>query len=232
MSRVEKAIWTAMMLVLVLLEITSIYKEQREHDAEQAEARALQLQGFQNIANGVNTTINESQQQFAATMSNIQKAMNIETGGNSYCYIDLGNVGDAGGIITAVQQGEFPLHDTDVRIVDVDKWNKLPQPLNMEEIGSAETDLKIGELSPTSAKMLGNYRFTSGESHSFNIFFSATNGFWTEFLRVRRVDGKWLQAIKVFRPENLGNGRTKNIQLLVKVDPKFPRTKGKVDWGQ
>jgi hypothetical protein len=37
----------------------------------------------------------------------------------------------------------------------------------------------------------------SGNARDFNVFFSARNGFYTQLLRFRRVNGKWLSATSV-----------------------------------
>jgi uncharacterized membrane protein len=52
-STEERALWTGLMLILMVLEITSIYKEQHKHDQEEAAARALELNGFRSIAEGI-----------------------------------------------------------------------------------------------------------------------------------------------------------------------------------
>jgi protein-S-isoprenylcysteine O-methyltransferase Ste14 len=57
----ERAFWTILMFVLVGLEIRSIYSDQTEHDKQQAEARARELERFSQIAGGIKTAINNSQ---------------------------------------------------------------------------------------------------------------------------------------------------------------------------
>jgi hypothetical protein len=71
----EKAVWTAVMFLLVILEIKSIYQDRNEHDREQADARKEQLANFGTIANGINNSITASQTQFQATMDRLQTAV-------------------------------------------------------------------------------------------------------------------------------------------------------------
>ncbi len=71
----EKALWTAVMFLLVILEIKSIYQDRNEHDREQAEAQKEQLANFHTIANGINSSITASQSQFQVTMDRLQTAV-------------------------------------------------------------------------------------------------------------------------------------------------------------
>jgi hypothetical protein len=73
----ERAIWTIVMFTLVALEIRSIYLDQAEHDKQQADARAAQLEQFQKIAAGLNSSITESQRQFGITVAGLSSALQI-----------------------------------------------------------------------------------------------------------------------------------------------------------
>jgi hypothetical protein len=73
MGKGEKAIWTLLMVVLVLLELRTLYLDRDEHDQEQALARCEQLQSFQQIATTLGTAISTSQTQFAETMRGVGK---------------------------------------------------------------------------------------------------------------------------------------------------------------
>jgi len=89
-SKREKALWTAVMFALVLLEIRSIYQDQAEHDRQQADARAEQLKSFKEIAGGVDTAIANSQREFDATMRRTNQVLNSTTGGSGFCYAMVG----------------------------------------------------------------------------------------------------------------------------------------------
>ena len=71
----EKAVWTSVMFALVGLEIRSIYLDREVHDKEQAVARAEQLKQFSEIAKGIDTTIDNSQKQFDATIGRINTTL-------------------------------------------------------------------------------------------------------------------------------------------------------------
>jgi hypothetical protein len=71
MGRREKAIWTAVMAVLLYGELRSIRLDQIQHDREQAFADCQQLRSFKQIENGIEASIKNSQQQFQETISGL-----------------------------------------------------------------------------------------------------------------------------------------------------------------
>jgi hypothetical protein len=71
----EKAVWTAIMFLLVFLEIKSIYQDRNTHENEQSNAREEQLKEFQTIADGIDRSLINSQQQFNATMGRINTTL-------------------------------------------------------------------------------------------------------------------------------------------------------------
>jgi hypothetical protein len=64
----EKAIWTAIVFALVLLEIRSIYLDRADHDQKESDARKVQLEGFETIGNGIKEAIDKSDRNFSTTM--------------------------------------------------------------------------------------------------------------------------------------------------------------------
>ena len=56
-SRGEKAAWIFVMVVLLGLEMKSVYQDRNEHDLQQSEAREREEHSFQTIANGISETI-------------------------------------------------------------------------------------------------------------------------------------------------------------------------------
>src|SRR5579863_9917247 len=100
MGRGEKAIWTAIMLALVMLEINTLYQDRNEHDAEQNQARCEQIERFGQIADGIKEAVKQSQQEYIDTIEHVdgvlettqqvsrlaQKNLENVTGGNSFAY--------------------------------------------------------------------------------------------------------------------------------------------------
>ena len=87
MGRKEKAMWTAMLAVLLYFELRSIHLDQVQHDREQAFAHCEQLQSFNQIATALSTSIKDSQQQFDATMGKINGVADNLSGGRSFAYM-------------------------------------------------------------------------------------------------------------------------------------------------
>jgi hypothetical protein len=76
MERVEKGIWTAVMILLVLLEIRTLYIDRNEHDAEESHARCEQIERFGQIATDIERSNQESERQFSATIEGIRDTLN------------------------------------------------------------------------------------------------------------------------------------------------------------
>jgi len=79
MVKSERALWTAIMFALVLLEIDSLYQDRNEHENEQAQARCEQTEKFGAIAQGIKNAITESDTQFGKTTVELNK--NLEAVG-------------------------------------------------------------------------------------------------------------------------------------------------------
>jgi hypothetical protein len=70
----------------------------------------------------------------------------------------------------------------------------------------------------------------SGDKQDFNVSFSALNGFWSEAIRLKKVNGEWVQALKVTRIV-INNGKVSSKVVLQQVDKTFPKSShGIVDW--
>ncbi|HVB87814.1 MAG TPA: hypothetical protein VNK23_14235 [Candidatus Dormibacteraeota bacterium] len=231
MGQREKALWTVIFFALVLLEIRSIYLDRSEHDREEASARLTQLEGFKSIADGINTTSIQNQQQFAATMKRsdeimegVQDSINSITGGDSYAYVVFGDLKRAGAFISVVHGGKYPLHGVTARMTDVNKFkemveNEVPLTLN----NPSDINLTVGDISANAARPMQTIKFSGTERQDYNIFFNGRNGFWSELVRMRWIDNKWVSAVKVLGADG------RNV-LFERVDPAFPRTNEKVDW--
>jgi len=149
------------------------------------------------------------------------------TGGNSFAYIALTPVALSAYGLTVIHQGEYPLYDLNVRIVDLAKWGKK-QTRSLFELQKDEQHMRVGNLAAGQASLLGSVQIDS-DSTNWNLFFDARNGFWTELLRIRRVGAELKYAIKVKRNSKTGEAET----VFEKVDPGYPQTEaGQVDWGE
>lgn len=151
------------------------------------------------------------------------------TGGDSFAYIVptfFKNPEDLPAL-TIIHQGKYPLYDLTVRIVDLAKFEDMvTRDHSVNEMLENEIRFSVGNLAPNQASMLRRFPIT-GDSLRWNVFFTARNGFFTELLRVRRVDGEWKVALKV---ENTPTSEPVQT-FLEKVDDGYPLDEsGNVAW--
>jgi hypothetical protein len=168
----EKALWTAVFCLLLLLEFRSMYLYNQDETA----VRDAQFKAF-------------------------KETIDTITGGDSFAYLEISNPNDAGGTLVAVHKRLYPLYGVGARFVDLKKYVAMntgvpPTRLNIE---AGVTNINIGDLIHDTARAVGNVPFDGTDNQQFNIFFSARNGLWTESLRVQRKNSNWYQAIRVLR---------------------------------
>ena len=124
------------------------------------------------------------------------------TGGDSFCYFEVSNLRQAQDVEMSVviHVGEAPLYGVEARIVDLQQFDALPRPLTLDAF-EGEVRLSIAEMAPGSAITLRGQPFVLGDAdeRDFNIFFAARNGFFTQSLRFRRVNGRWTRTTEVVR---------------------------------
>ena len=147
------------------------------------------------------------------------------TGGESVCYVVGHPLEDSNhvGYLMVIHVGKHPLYGVSVRIVDVDAFQALKGNLTPENLQQVEVSLLVGDVIPGHASMLRQgLPLGSGERRSFNVFFSARNGSFSQLLRYRKVNGKWLSAVKI----------NSKATLFEDVQKGFPRNAaGDVEWG-
>ncbi|MGD0627079.1 MAG: hypothetical protein ABSB32_20525 [Thermodesulfobacteriota bacterium] len=163
-----------------------------------------------------------------------QQIASSVTGGESFCYITFplsDERNNYSSLIFVTNEGQFPVYDVSLRIVDLDRIDlidqKRPGTITFEDVWSTNVFTKtVGNLGPSQSQMLGNWTLPKVDKARYNIFIAARNGFVTEFVRLARVEGKWKAAYKV----EASHGRKPGI-LLEKIDPIYPRNKqGNIDW--
>jgi len=142
------------------------------------------------------------------------------TGGDSYCYVCFTQNYLGENNLTILHQGQYPLYDLTVRIVDLDKFDESTDSL--ERAHEYQKIFSIGTMLPNQSNNLCTITLSNQEiSKRFNIFFSARNGMFQELLRLKNVNNEWVSAIKVDR------GKT----LLESVSENFPKNGNEeVEW--
>lgn len=122
-SKRKKAVWTAVMFVLLGLELKSIFQDRNEHDREQGAARAEELDHFERIAKGIGTSIDQI------------------TGGDQYCWLSPERLPNGSNTFWLRNSGDLPLERCYVAIHDASPVksaadaNKRFVPLFAKELG-------------------------------------------------------------------------------------------------
>jgi hypothetical protein len=81
-------------------------------------------------------------------------------------------------------------------------------------------------MSPNSARPLFDWQLPDTDEQDYNVFLNSRNGFFTQLVRLRRVDGSWRVATRVRK--QLANGDESPTLYL---DAAFPlNERGEVDW--
>jgi hypothetical protein len=142
------------------------------------------------------------------------------TGGDSFCYLMIG-AGQSPVLATIVHKGDHPLYDVVARIVDLEAYHKIDANLTFQIIQKTDIYRTYGTLIPGYCKVEGEWNLGDGDCRSFNIFWTARNGGFTQRLRLRRVENKWYHATVVHR------GKV----IFEQIQEGFPRNeKGEVEW--
>jgi hypothetical protein len=124
----------------------------------------------------------------------------LADGGDSFAYVSFarGQANDAQRYLVVVQQGEFPLYDLNVRIVDLIEFRKT-QIHSLETL--AKNVINVGNLPVGGTAPFPNVRFdVASEGQAYNIFFQARNGYWIQNVTFSKAeDGKYEYKNKVTR---------------------------------
>jgi hypothetical protein len=140
------------------------------------------------------------------------------TGGDSFPCLSLGMFNSAVDqcVVTLISNGAYPLYDLNVRIVDIQKFNAIAPNITFQSISSTTSTFQVGNLNQNSAIILQQaWQLNHTPVQSYNAFFIARNGNFTQIIRLVKQNGTWIVATKV-EDQN-------NKILFEQVDPNFPR---------
>jgi len=226
-----KAAYVILIIGLIFIENRALDKERADSAKEQKIQRDEQNEKFKAIADGLSASIEQSQQQFSATMSGIKKSIDSTVGGNSFCYV-ISNAVGAEFVLTVTTRGENPLHAVDVEYIDADLMRKVIAGKSTISYAEIETYSHpfptIPFLSSSSGHTLARIPIGANEKRDLQFHFFSMNGVWSEALKLRQVNGQWEQAIKVIK---INSGRNVIGPVLYEyTTPNYPKTNGRVDW--
>ncbi len=224
LKQIRKLLLTNFALVLIggAVIFLGVHRENlhREKD-EQQQSEIVRLQ--KNIINSQEKLIAKSEEITELNKTNA----NLITGGDSYCFLGFANLemGDRP-LRLVVHKGKYPLYDVQVRIADFDKFDELEKSgsTSYDDFMKASEVLKIGNLSPGQALTLGRWNLKdAGSIKKYNVFINAKNGSIDQNIVLKKINGYWKLAIRVFTEAN-----HKRKILYEKIDPAL--SKDDIGW--
>src|ERR1035437_2668023 len=219
LSGLEKTSLTLLLFVLVFIEIKAIDKDRAENQAQQKAFFQAQQKSFndittqagQNFASttqGLTTSINGMNTVLGTTQSVAKLAkddLESVTGGNRVVALEITpsltqkDMGTA--FVFAPDRGI--VRNVQVRVVNLalfDEDVKQKRPPELGGISAHDMYFDVGDLGPGLGKDLKPpIALGPGDFVRFNIFFSGLNGAWIENLYMRKKNGYWREAFRVFR---------------------------------
>jgi len=162
-----------------------------------------------------------------------KESLDAVTGGDSFCWITLADLGDQGGPAVFISsKGKHSVYDVTVQIANMRHFQDLktgsppPPGITPAQILARYTTFRAGTVSPYAGSILGRLPALSGDREVFNVHYFARNGSWSQRLVMQRIAGGWRTAMRVFKGE-----RPTDPVLVESIDPGFPRNAaGQVDW--
>ena len=163
-------------------------------------------------------------------ISNLQQQLtDIVTGGNSFCYLRLvkGEAKVNNVFLVVVPVGNEPLYDVNIRICDLEIEIPTKENLTLEETMKSQNIINIGNIGIKQEQLIGSIKWSGITQQRYNVFISTRNGFYTELIRLRLINGNWWRAAyKVTKFDG-----KKEIKLFEESDPEFPRNEeNKIKW--
>ena len=150
-------------------------------------------------------------------------------GGDSFTVAKLVAINGNTAHLLFQQRGDYPLHKVQCSFLDADKYNDWyirHPPKKPEDKFPGERTYVIEWLPQFGTDTQGTLELSKSGRNNFMFNCVALNGFWVEFMRVRRVKGKWLHAYWVTRSEPKREGKGVNFvnnTILYEADDDYPR---------
>jgi hypothetical protein len=215
-SVVERFLWVTLGAFLLWGEIHVLRDDREKNDREQASERESSQQRFQRTADSL-TAVLQSQESMlrqlissnklaTRNLAKAEEAINTETGGDAFCYVDFAPPLPQTGSLSAFDQtwmsvfkvGQFPVYGVTLLILDNEKANYLIQHDSMpveQQRTAALTNQLVGNLG-NEATSVGGYSVVRSENHDFQVLISSFHAFsWSENFSMRKVGGKWKTAL-------------------------------------
>ena len=232
----EKLFWIALVTGLTFGEIRNLYVADRQQTETFSRIQSKlnetkvglditlgnlrsDTKTLQGLSHDINDARKRSETQFENTLSRINEAIKMETGGNSVCYLAPLGPTERHLRVTIFTKGKYPLYGVSMRVAD-----RTYMQQTQDVMGATLLVDKIGDIPTTESGMLTDKEITfkiPGQRQALNIFFNAKNGWWTELFRLVEVKGTWQHAIMVIR-HNISY--TSVAIVKIEVSPDYPRS--------
>jgi hypothetical protein len=248
----ERSLWFVVLVCFAIIEIRAITHDREQAKGDFTEiATGLKTSVDQGkiAIDGLQTTIKEGREHFDTTLQTENKNMtqtlrglketvNAATGGDSFCYALLvppGYAGNPAAISSIIPRGKYPLTNVNALVTDDDMMvqylngaNNTGRSHSADEFANimqrAQEWIHLGDLPPNFSEQFSMRAATvTGDRRMLSIFFWANNGNWIEKFALRRVNGKWLRLIRVWK-ERLDKKNKAMVADVIfeQIDEGFP----------
>ncbi|MBL4832130.1 MAG: hypothetical protein JKY55_19900 [Aliivibrio sp.] len=147
--------------------------------------------------------------------------LNHTTGGDSFpelTFINLDNQRNIATLGVYNSSEKYNVLDVEMRISDID--DKTVKTL--QSMFAKENTIKQALVKTKTTSLLSQISFGNGDSKKYNVFTFTRNNDFTQKIRLKKIDGKWLKATQI---------TSKNEVIMEHIDEGFPRNKeGGIDW--
>lgn len=242
----EKFAWVAILIAFTVLEVRAI----KESDAENRGVRESQNAKFQEIATGLQTSISQGMSQYQSTISHVDGVLKTTqdvaatakqdlvdvTGGNRVAVLKIIeglNQKDVGTAFIFVPDRGI-VRNVQVRIVNLTLFDrdvkeaKSSRPTN---IFAHDVDLDVGDIGFGEGRtMSASIPLGPGDEVHFNIFFGALNGMWLENLFMRKKNGYWVEACRVFRKKTKLTSLSSRDVVYEQIEKGFLEKGERMNW--
>jgi hypothetical protein len=124
------------------------------------------------------------------------------------------DMGKDGGWLLVHNPGDTPLYAVSFRMWDPADYAPAAKSSN----GPKSRHMEVGNLIPRGARILGEITFPNSDSKDFKVTIRARNGGFTEWIKLRKVNGVWTRAVRV----HPGDVNPSGSILYEFVDAGFP----------
>ena len=204
----------------------AILKQDQDHFEATFGSLKSTVSGLQTVITNSDAQFKATMKRSDRIVSGIGDAMRMQTGGDSFAYImftvepayvtfeGFSNPSGPYFLITVTSHGKYPLREVHATIIDRERLAQAlkehaqhPEGDFLKATRAGDTPFQMPYLRPQSpeapsgdVKALGTYPIPLEDAKDLTIAFSSLNGYWNEKLHLRRINGRWVQALSVVGP--------------------------------